>query len=336
MAVLLVAHEQFLDHETGPGHPEAPGRLVAVARGIERAGLDEALVRLPPRPARREELERVHPASYLDGLEKFCRAGGGHLDPDTGAGQGSWDAAVLAAGAGLAALEVLEAGEAEAAFLAVRPPGHHATGNRAMGFCLLNNVAVTASALAARGERVAIVDYDVHHGNGTQDVFYEDPRVLYVSLHQWPLYPGTGRLEETGTGAGTGTTLNLPLRPGTTGDSYREALDRVVGPVVESFGPSWLILSAGFDAHRADPLADMALTAGDFADLTSRLVALVPAGRRLAFLEGGYDLEGLALSAGACVAALAGMSWRPEPASTGGPDAPAVNEAARRLAGAGD
>ncbi len=335
MAVLLVAHERFLDHETGPGHPEAPGRLGAVARGIDAAGLDEALVRVTPRPAEREELERVHPGAYLDELESFCRTGGGHLDPDTGAGEGSWDAAVLAAGAGLAAVERLDRGEAEAAFLAVRPPGHHATGTRAMGFCLLNNVAVAAAGLAARGERVAVVDYDVHHGNGTQDVFYEDPRVLYVSLHQWPLYPGTGRLEETGAGAGAGTTLNLPLRPGTTGDSYRRALDSVVMPLVESFRPSWLILSAGFDAHRADPLADMALTAGDFADLTSRLAALVPPGRRLAFLEGGYDLDALALSAGACVAALAGVSWRPEPASSGGPDAPAVAEAARRLAGAG-
>ncbi|HZD65616.1 MAG TPA: histone deacetylase, partial [Acidimicrobiales bacterium] len=220
----------------------------------------------------------------------------------------------------------------EVAFVAARPPGHHATADEAMGFCLLNNVAVAAAALTARGERVAIVDYDVHHGNGTQDVFYEDPHVLYVSLHQWPLYPGTGRLEDTGAGAGEGTTLNLPMRPGTSGDPYRAALDQVIIPAVEAFSPTWMVLSAGFDGHRADPLADLVLTAGDFADLTARLVSLVPAGRRLAFLEGGYDLDSLATSAGACVAALAGVAWRPEPASSGGPDAPVVAEAARRLA----
>ncbi|MGH9064914.1 MAG: histone deacetylase family protein [Acidimicrobiales bacterium] len=332
MGVLLLAHDRCLDHDAGRGHPERPDRLRAVARGIEEAGLSGAAVAAAPRAATRAELERVHPAAYLDAIERFCRSGGGHLDPDTGAGPASWDAAVLAAGAGPSAIERLDAGEADAAFLAVRPPGHHATGSRAMGFCLLNNVAVAAAALADRGERVAIVDYDAHHGNGTQEVFYEDPRVLYVSLHQWPLYPGTGRLEEAGAGAGEGTTLNLPMRPETTGDAYRAAVDEVVVPVVEAFRPTWLVLSAGFDGHRADPLTDLRLSAGDFADLTDRLAGLVPAGRRLAFLEGGYDLDALAASSGACVAALAGVRWRPEPASSGGPDAPVVAEAARRLA----
>ena len=175
-----------------------------------------------------------------------------------------------------------------------------------MGFCLLNNVAVTAAALADAGERVLIVDYDAHHGNGTQDVFWTDPRVAYVSLHEWPAYPGTGALDETGAGAGAGTTVNFPLPSGATGDVYLGAFDEVIAPVAERFGPTWVIISAGFDAHRADPLCDLALTAGDYDELTARICALVPPGRRIVILEGGYDLDALAASAGACVAALTG------------------------------
>jgi acetoin utilization deacetylase AcuC-like enzyme len=188
-----------------------------------------------------------------------------------------------------------------------------------MGFCLINNVAVAAAALADRGERVLIVDWDAHHGNGTQDVFYADDRVFYVSMHQYPWYPGTGRIDETGVGEGEGTTVNLPFPAGTGGDAYRAAIDEVIVPIAERFQPTWLVASAGFDGHRADPLAGLGLTAGDFADVTARVMALVPAGRRLAFLEGGYDLQALAASAGACVAALAGVEYRPEAATSGGP-----------------
>src|SRR5690606_15341955 len=159
-----------------------------------------------------------------------------------------------------------------------------------------NNVAVAAAALADRGERVLVVDYDAHHGNGTQDAFYGDPRVVYVSLHEHPLYPGTGTLDEVGRGAGLGTTINLPLPAGASGDTYRLAVDEVIAPMAASFDPTWLLLSAGFDAHRADPITGLGLTAGDFADLTAQLCSLVPAGRRLLFLEGGYDLDGLAHS----------------------------------------
>ena len=298
--------------------------------GIESAGLSEAVEAVAPEPAARADLERVHPAELLDALEHFCRDGGGAIDADTMASRESWEAAALAAGAGLDAVRRLDAGEADAAFLAVRPPGHHATATRPMGFCLVNNVAVCAAALAERGERVLIVDWDAHHGNGTQDIFYDDPRVVYVSMHQYPLYPGTGRVDETGLGAARGATVNLPFPPGTTGDAYLAALDEVVVPLAEDFQPTWVIASAGFDAHRADPLTSLGLTAGDFSDLTLRVVSLAPVGRRLAFLEGGYDLEALASSAGACVAGLAGEAFRPESASSGGPGMDVV-VAARRI-----
>jgi len=324
-------HERYLAHDTGRGHPERPARLEAVLAGLQASGVGDDLVWVSPRPARREELARVHPADHLDALEEFCAAGGGHLDVDTSAGPESWDAALLAAGAGLDAVERLDRGEGHAAFCAVRPPGHHATPDRAMGFCLLNNVAVASAALADRGERVLVLDWDAHHGNGTQDAFYRDGRVLYVSMHQWPLYPGTGRLEETGAGAGEGFTVNLPLPPGATGDVYLAAMDEVLAPAVERFDPTWAIVSAGFDAHRADPLTGLGLAAGDYADLTARLLSLTPTARVVAFLEGGYDLEALARSAGACVAGLAGLSYRPEPSTSGGPGRAVVDAAATLL-----
>jgi acetoin utilization deacetylase AcuC-like enzyme len=189
---------------------------------------------------------------------------------------------------------------------------------------------VAGAVLADRGERVLIVDWDAHHGNGTQDAFYSDPRVLYVSMHQFPLYPGTGRLDETGEGAGAGTTINFPFPPGATGDTYRAALDDVLAGAVESFEPSWVIVSAGFDGHRADPLTDLGLSAGDFADLTTAVVGSVGPGHRLAFLEGGYDLTALAESAAASIAALAGESYRPEAPTSGGPGG-AVVEASRLI-----
>jgi acetoin utilization deacetylase AcuC-like enzyme len=324
---LLSTSERYLEHDVGRGHPERPARLGAVLRGAEAAGLEEDLVRVAPRPATRAELEALHPATFLDALERFCQQGGGHIDPDTAVVPESWEAAVLAAGAGPDAVGRLDAGEAESAFLAVRPPGHHATPTRAMGFCLLNNVAVTAAVLAARGERVLVLDWDAHHGNGTQDAFYDDGRVLYVSFHEHPLYPYTGRLHESGTGAGAGCTINVPLPAHATGDVYLHAMDDLVAPAVEQFGPTWLLLSAGFDGHRADPLTGLGLTSGDFADLTSRSLAFAPAGRRIAFLEGGYDLDALSSSTAACVAGLAGVDLRPERASAGGPGREVVDAA---------
>ncbi|HET9731380.1 MAG TPA: histone deacetylase [Acidimicrobiales bacterium] len=321
-------------HDTGPGHPEAPARLAAVTRGISGAGVQEAVVHLSGRPATIEELTVVHDERYLRALARFAAVGGGELDPDTRMSAGSWDTALLAAGAGLSAIEALDHGMADSAFVMARPPGHHATASQAMGFCLVNNVAVAAATLARRGERVAIIDWDVHHGNGTQAIFWDDPRVLYVSTHQWPAYPGTGAAEEIGGGGGAyGLTVNVPLPPGATGDAARQAFDEVILPSVEQFAPTWVLVSAGFDAHRGDPLADLAWSAGDFADLARTVARMAPrAGRLIAFLEGGYDVDALALSVGATVAALVDHSYQPESPTAGGPGRQAVTAVARTRA----
>jgi len=322
MPVLFATHERFLDHDSGAGHPERPARLQAVSGGLVAAGLGDAVVPVVPVVASGEDLARVHPDAYRRALESFCGAGGGYLDGDTHVGRASWEAAGLAAGAGLEVIAHLDRGEGEVGFCAVRPPGHHALASRAMGFCLFNNVAVAAAHLTARGERVAIVDYDAHHGNGTQALFWTDPDVFFVSLHEWPQYPGTGRLDEVGAGAGLGTTLNLPLPSGATGDVYRRAVEEVVIPALTAWEPTWLLISAGFDAHRLDPLTDMGLTSGDYADLSTLLAPLVLPGRRLLFLEGGYDLDALSSCTGAVLSSLVGGGlYRPERATNGGPGA---------------
>jgi acetoin utilization deacetylase AcuC-like enzyme len=320
VGLLFATHPRYLDHIASRNHPECPQRLEAVLDGARHTPVADALIPLEPRHATRDELERVHPVEYLDQLQHISEVeGGGYLDPDTGACAASWEACLLGAGAVLRAAEALSAGEAPAAFCAVRPPGHHATRGRAMGFCLVNNVAVTAAALAEQGERVLVVDYDAHHGNGTQDIFYDHPTVFYVSLHQWPLYPGTGRMEERGDAAGFGCNLNIPLPPRATGDVYLEALDRIVAPLAALYEPTWLIISAGYDAHRRDPLTDLGLTSGDYALMTRRLMELVPAGRHLVVLEGGYDFQALSDSSAATMAALLGVEHLPEKPSAGGP-----------------
>ena len=330
MAVLFATHPAYLEHLTGPGHPERPARLQAVAAGAAAAGIAEALTPLEPVAASRQDLERVHPAWYLDRIDAMSEAGGGWIDADTRVSARSASAAYLAAGAGLTAVAALREGRGSAAFCAVRPPGHHATPTDAMGFCLVSSIAVVAAALADAGERVWILDYDAHHGNGTQAAFESDPRVLFVSFHQWPLYPGTGRASEVGTGAGVGTTMNVPLPAMATGDVYLRAFDEVVAPVVERFAPTWLLISAGFDAHRDDPLTELGLTAGDYPLLTARALQFVPAGRCVAMLEGGYDLDALSSCAAAVLSTLAGADVAAaEAPSNGGPGASAVDAVGR-------
>ena len=328
----LATDPAFAAHDTGPGHPERARRLRAVLDGLKVAALQDAVVELEPREATRDELTRVHPGEYLDALERFCAAGGGPLDPDTQVSRASWRAGVLAAGAGMAAVEALRRGDGDAAFLAVRPPGHHALAARPMGFCLINNIAVTAANLAAEGERVLVLDWDAHHGNGTEAIFWNDPRVLYVSTHQYgPMaYPGTGALDDVGGPDALGLTLNVPFPAGTTGDAYLRALDEVVAPAVEEFDPTWVLVSAGYDAHRADPLTHMGLSAGDFADVAARVARYAPRpGRLILFLEGGYDLEALTESVGASLAALLERPYRPDAATSGGPGAEIVDAACR-------
>jgi acetoin utilization deacetylase AcuC-like enzyme len=325
VSVLFSTHAAYLEHLAGPRHPERPERLQAVLSGIKRYASADSLIPLEPIAATHVDLERVHPRAYLDRIERISSSGGGRLDPDTYASPGTWRAATLAAGAGLTAADALRRGEGDAAFCAVRPPGHHANQTESMGFCLISNVAVLAASLADQGERVLILDYDAHHGNGTQDVFYHDPRVLFVSLHQWPLYPGTGRHTEVGSGAGEGFTMNVPLPPGTTGDVYLRAFDELIAPRVEAFAPTWLIISAGFDGHRFDPITELGLTSGDYIALTKRAMAWAPPGRRIVMLEGGYDLDALAWCAAGVVGVLSGED--PEPVDTtesetsGGPGA---------------
>jgi len=326
--VLVLSALGELDrHDTGEWHPERPARLEAVRRGIGDAlGPDgDGILTVAPRVATQAEIVRVHTEHYVWSREHHAADGGGELDPDTPVSTGSWDTAVLAAGAGLAVVDELRRRGDGVGFVAVRPPGHHARPGIGMGFCLLNNVAITAAALADLGERVCIVDWDVHHGNGTQEVFWDDPRVLYVSMHQAPMYPGTGRVSETGGPGAPGTTINFPFPAGTTGEMYRRAIDDVVTDAARAFGATWVLISAGYDAHRDDPLAGHALAAGDYAELATRVAALAPgAGRVAVFLEGGYDLAAVRHSVAATVGRLTATYESEEGPTHGGPGAEAI------------
>lgn len=318
--MLIVVGPVTGDEHAQPGHPERPGRVAAVMEGVADLHLGDELEVVPTRPAGPGELARVHTDLHLERLVRLSEAGGGSIDADTYATPESWTIATRAAGAGLVAVDELRRGRGEVAFVVARPPGHHALADRAMGFCLINNVAVAAASLVAAGERVLIVDWDVHHGNGTEALFWDEPAVLYVSTHQWPTYPGTGRASDVGGRAARGATVNVPLPAGATGDVLHRAFDRLVTPAVEEFGPTWVLLSAGFDAHRADPLADLALTAGDFAELAPVVAGYAPApGRLVLFLEGGYELGALRRSVAATLGALVGEAGADEPPSSGGP-----------------
>jgi acetoin utilization deacetylase AcuC-like enzyme len=316
-------------HDGGRLHPEQQGRIFSVMDGVRDLNLDGIEFVATPK-AEFEDLTRVHSAKYLAELEAFCNQGGGDLDGDTYAKSDSFTAARRGAGAGLEAIEALERQGDGVAFIPVRPPGHHADRDRAMGFCLLNNVAVAAASLTAKGHRVLIVDWDVHHGNGTPAIFWNDPNVLYVSTHQWPLFPGTGRAEEVGGPDALGLTVNIPLPAAATGDAVRCALDEVAQPVIDRFAPDWVLVSCGFDAHRADPLGELALSSGDFAQLAMEVRRYAPRPGRLAlFLEGGYQASALRTSTAATLGALLDLPAETEAPTSNGPGIEAVRAAKR-------
>lgn len=298
----FVYHPDYLKHEMGAGHPESPERLRAIVSRLEASGVLGRLVRIEPTKAADEWITQIHAVSYLKDLKTQAPVSGYvSLDPDTSMSAGSLPAAYLAAGGALAAADAIMAGKVDNVFCAVRPPGHHAERARAMGFCLFNNVAIAARYVQRRYGmgRVLIVDWDVHHGNGTQQAFYDDDSVLFFSTHQYPYYPGTGRATERGEGRGEGMTINVPLSPGQGDAEYREVFERVLVPAADRFKPEFVVISAGFDAHRDDPLAGMGLTEDGYAALT-RIVAGIARrhskGRILSCLEGGYNLKALAAS----------------------------------------
>ncbi|MCX7623556.1 MAG: histone deacetylase [Thermomicrobium sp.] len=308
----IVTSRIFLEHETGD-HPERPERLEAILRLLERTGrLDDRQV-IEPDPADEDTIALVHDRNYIEELREFAARGGGWLDADTIVSPRSYDVARLAVGAAVAAVDLVLRGEEPRAFALVRPPGHHAEPDRGMGFCLFNNVAVAAQwALERYGlERVAIIDWDVHHGNGTQAAFYRTDRVFFVSLHQWPLYPGTGRADEVGEGLGYGYTLNIPLPPRSDDRAYVRAFDEAIEPRLRSYRPELLLVSAGYDAHYADPLAAMAVTEQGFSVMAERVLRWARewcAGRLVLVLEGGYNLSALASSVAATLDALDGSA----------------------------
>ena len=317
-------------HDGGRLHPEQQGRIFSVMDGVRDLYLDDEIEFVTTPKAELKDLARVHSATYLADLEAFCNQGGGDLDPDTYARSDSFSAARRAAGAGLEAIAALERHGEGVAFIPARPPGHHAERDRAMGFCLVNNVAVSAASLTAKGHRVLIVDWDVHHGNGTQSIFWDDPNVLYVSTHQWPLFPGTGRAEEVGGRDALGLTVNIPLPPGATGDVVRCALDELAQPVIDRFAPDWVLVSCGFDAHRADPLGELALSTGDFAQLAQLVRTYAPLPGRLAlFLEGGYSALALRSSTAATLGTLVDSPTDVESPTSGGPGLGEVRAAKR-------
>jgi len=287
----------YLRHETEP-HPENPGRLTAIQNRLESSEFYNNLIPIQPRKATAEEIGMVHDSGYVASVKQSCADEVRNLDADTVISSNSYDAALLSAGAGMKAIDQLIDGNIHNAFCAVRPPGHHAEQDHAMGFCLFNNVGIAARyAQKTKGlNKIFIFDWDVHHGNGSQHSFYSDPSIYYSSTHQYPFYPGTGAKEETGTGDGLGTTLNLPMDAYSDDDDYLSAVEKKLIPEIQHYKPDLIIISAGFDAHQNDPLAQIQLTTDCFGKMTELLMGIardVCDGRLLSMLEGGYDYDAL-------------------------------------------
>ncbi len=313
MKTAIVHHPVYEQHDTGDNHPESPARYVAVMNALrDDAELWAQILELEAPLAPRGDVQAAHTPQHFKRIERAVSEGRGYLDADTIVSMRSLDAALRAAGGACRAVDAIMSGEARNAFLPARPPGHHATSENAMGFCLFNTIAVAARYAQSRYaeiERIAILDWDVHHGNGTQGIFYDDPKVFFFSAHQYPWYPGTGSRGENGQGRGRGYTLNVPLKAATPARVHRRTFDAALEEIGDKFTPDLYMISAGFDAHARDPLASLNLVEVDFAWVTRKLMEIADAsakGRVVSLLEGGYDLQGLKESVASHVTALMG------------------------------
>ncbi len=305
----IIYSDHFLHHDTGYGHPESPERLKKIIGYLRNDPQFKELLFFEPRHASIQDIKYVHSINYIQKVIKICEKGGGNLDPDTVLSRESFNSALLSVGAGLTGSDLIMEGKIENAFCAVRPPGHHAEVEKGMGFCIFNNVAITARYLQKKYglQRILIIDWDVHHGNGTQQIFEEDNSVFYFSIHQYPHYPMTGKGEEKGVGKGEGFTLNMPLEAGADDRVYLAIFREILRPVVENFKPQFILISAGFDCHMSDPLGGMLVSEACFYEMTKIVMEWAKKfsnGRILSFLEGGYSLNYLPICVGAHILAL--------------------------------
>jgi acetoin utilization deacetylase AcuC-like enzyme len=311
----FVYHPDYMKHNPGEWHPETPDRLPAIINGIKNAQLWEKLVHLDPVAAKIEHILYVHDKDYVEALQEFCKRGGGLLDTDTSVSSESFDVALLAVGGVIKAIDAVMSGEVDNAFAAVRPPGHHAFPDRGKGFCLFNNVAIGVRYLQKEYglDRILVVDWDLHHGDGTHYFFYDDPSVFYFSIHQYPFYPGTGGAYETGKGKGVGYTLNVPVPFGTGVQEYLVTFQDKLKPTALRFNPEFIIISAGFDAHKNDPLSGISLTSeayGQFTDVIQEIAHQTCEGKIVSVLEGGYETQAISESVSEHLRHLMGLSVR--------------------------
>jgi acetoin utilization deacetylase AcuC-like enzyme len=311
MTTALLYHPIYLKHNTGPHHPERASRLTSILRKLKKTGLIDKLKRVEPKAASIEDITLTHSKDYVLRIKEFCEAGGGNLDPDTVVSGDSFISALFSAGAVITAADMIFKGDIGNAFCMGRPPGHHAGISNAKGFCVFNNIAIGARYIQKKYnlERVLIIDWDAHHGNGTEEIFYGDPSVFYISLHQYPHYPGTGKSSDTGKGNGKGYNLNIPMSAGSGDKEYIKAFHEIIIPKVKLFKPRFILISAGFDSHKDDPLSSLNLTEQGYFEMTKivkDMAADSSEGRLISILEGGYNLFALADSVYSHLKALTG------------------------------